>query len=304
MKTPIRSLFLIMKKEREQNKERDQQTKVVIFTDLDGTLLDHETYSFAPAAEALATVKETKTPLIFITSKTFSEIELIQKDMGIWRKQPFIVENGGAVYIPEDYFPFPVQKEVGDRLVRRHDGFDEIVLGVPYERVRNALLETAEKMGIPIRTVGDMDSAGFAKETGLTHEQAARAKSRSYQEGFSIMLSENEQETARNRLQAAIEEKGYAFSVGGRFNQIAGKKGTKVHALHLLSDLYIKQFSHVTTIGLGDAQSDVAFLAHCDRGFFIANPKKIHHVAADNIEMISETGPKGWNTAVLSVLAQ
>jgi predicted mannosyl-3-phosphoglycerate phosphatase (HAD superfamily) len=48
---------------------------IVIFTDLDGTLLDDSSYSFEPAHEALAEVRIRKIPLILCTSKTRAEKE-------------------------------------------------------------------------------------------------------------------------------------------------------------------------------------------------------------------------------------
>jgi predicted mannosyl-3-phosphoglycerate phosphatase (HAD superfamily) len=55
--------------------------KVVIFTDLDGALLDRETYSFEPALPALRFIKEKKIPLIFVSSKTRAEIEGYRKKL-------------------------------------------------------------------------------------------------------------------------------------------------------------------------------------------------------------------------------
>ena len=49
--------------------------KFVIYTDLDGTLLDHVTYTFHPALDALELIEKKKIPLIISTSKTRPEIE-------------------------------------------------------------------------------------------------------------------------------------------------------------------------------------------------------------------------------------
>ncbi|MCH6574886.1 MAG: HAD hydrolase family protein, partial [Bacteroidetes bacterium] len=38
--------------------------KVVIFSDLDGTLLDHDTYSFQAASEAIELIKSKNIPLV------------------------------------------------------------------------------------------------------------------------------------------------------------------------------------------------------------------------------------------------
>src|SRR6266545_4005865 len=96
-----------------------------IFSDLDGTLLNPQTYSFEPAKAALQLVEQQGVPLVFCTSKTRAEVEY-------WRRltenrHPFVVENGGAVYIPRRYFPFAVPG------ARQRDDYHVIEYGRPYE---------------------------------------------------------------------------------------------------------------------------------------------------------------------------
>jgi len=69
-------------------------------------LLDHSTYSFAPAKKALRLLKKYEIPLVVCTSKTRSEIEFWRKEIG--NTDPFISENGGGIFIPIDYFDFDV----------------------------------------------------------------------------------------------------------------------------------------------------------------------------------------------------
>jgi predicted mannosyl-3-phosphoglycerate phosphatase (HAD superfamily) len=66
----------------------------VVFSDMDGTLLEHSTYSFAEAQPALDLLKSRGIPLDVCTSKTRSEVEFWRRLLG--NKHPFIVENGGA----------------------------------------------------------------------------------------------------------------------------------------------------------------------------------------------------------------
>ena len=82
------------------------QPHVIVVSDLDGTLLDHETYSFDAARPALARLRQADVPLVLCTSKTRAEVESIRRSLD--NEHPFIVENGGAVVIPLDYFSFDV----------------------------------------------------------------------------------------------------------------------------------------------------------------------------------------------------
>ena len=75
----------------------------LIFSDLDGTLLDHHDYSFESASAALALISKLEIPLILNSSKTEVEIRAIRKNLN--NNDPFVVENGAVFYIPGGVFP-------------------------------------------------------------------------------------------------------------------------------------------------------------------------------------------------------
>ena len=54
--------------------------KIVIITDLDGSLLHPITYSFKEAVQTLDLIKRLEIPLILSSSKTREEIELYKKE--------------------------------------------------------------------------------------------------------------------------------------------------------------------------------------------------------------------------------
>ena len=98
-------------------KMADHRLKIVVFTDLDGTLLDRTTYSYASAVPALESLRQKKIPIVFCSAKTSAEQEAYRKELGIG--DPFIVENGGAIFIPYGYFPFEFDyhKTIGGNLI-------------------------------------------------------------------------------------------------------------------------------------------------------------------------------------------
>ena len=69
---------------------------LLVFSDLDGTLLDHESYSFAPARAALAALAEIGAGVVLATSKTAAEVAPLRAALGLagW---PAIVENGAGL---------------------------------------------------------------------------------------------------------------------------------------------------------------------------------------------------------------
>ena len=78
-------------------------TNLVVFTDLDGTLLDHYPYSYEPALERLGQLAELDIAVIPTTSKTRAEVALLREELQL--NTPFIVENGAAIYIPTAFLP-------------------------------------------------------------------------------------------------------------------------------------------------------------------------------------------------------
>ena len=77
-------------------------TKTLVFTDMDGTLLDHHTYSFEAAKPALTALEKKDIPVIPTTSKTFAELQPLRESIGL--DGPFIIENGAAIFIPHGFF--------------------------------------------------------------------------------------------------------------------------------------------------------------------------------------------------------
>ncbi|MDO8862561.1 HAD hydrolase family protein [Haliea sp. E1-2-M8] len=75
---------------------------LLVFSDLDGSLLDHRDYSFRAALPGLEALREREIPLIFCSSKTRAEIEPLRARLD--NRDPFIVENGAAVFIPRGSF--------------------------------------------------------------------------------------------------------------------------------------------------------------------------------------------------------
>ena len=107
-------------------KPKRRNGKTIIYTDLDGTFLDEKNYSFLESLTALHVAQERGVPVIFCSSKTRAEIEYIRKATGA--HDPFIVENGGAIYVPERCFPFAIDDSMS------RDGCDVIELGESYLR--------------------------------------------------------------------------------------------------------------------------------------------------------------------------
>ena len=75
------------------------EDKILIFTDLDGTLLDHKTYDYSQISEFINFITS-KALVIPNSSKTYEEVKTLSDSL--YLSSPFIVENGSAIYFPKD----------------------------------------------------------------------------------------------------------------------------------------------------------------------------------------------------------
>jgi mannosyl-3-phosphoglycerate phosphatase len=260
--------------------------KQVLFTDLDGTLLDLFDYSYDAALPALEFLKKRKIPVIFCTAKTLTENEFYHGILGV--EDPFIVDNGGAIFIPKHYFSFPFAcKERNDYYV--------IELGASYEELRAALTTIREESGFTITGFGDMTAEEVAKDTNLSVDAAKRAKNKDYNESFIF----DEPEDKEPILFKKIEEKGFAVTHGGRYYNIHGKNADKGNAVKRLTELFVREYGDVETIGVGDSRNDISMLKAVDQPAVVKNKKGSWlELSLPNLYKAQGEGPEGWAEVV------
>jgi mannosyl-3-phosphoglycerate phosphatase len=266
--------------------------KLVIFTDLDGTLLDRSTYSFEPAQPALDLIRQKDIPLVLSSSKTMAEIEFYRKELE--NGHPFISENGGAVFIPKDYFSFrfPYGRET--------DWFFVLELGIFYPRIVEILDSIKEETGISMKGFSDLTEKEISSLCALDLKKAEWAKKREYDEPFIIEGGEKEIEIVRRK----IEEKGMTYAWGGRFHHLMGEND-KGKAVEILKKLYENQFFSIFTIGIGDSLNDLPMLSVVDHPIFLKGEDRVSPEALSPIQnctIIPGTGPQTWNEAILSMV--
>ena len=165
------------------NSSQASGARLVVFTDLDGTLLDHATYSFAEARPGLFRLKRAGIPLVLCTSKTRAEVEPLRALLG--NDAPFIVENGGAVFIPKNHFPF----ELDANGVEHRDEYLVLPIGAPYEELVASLARASLESGTRVRGFADMTDEEVASATGLSLDEAHRARRREFDEPFTVLDS-------------------------------------------------------------------------------------------------------------------
>lgn len=267
--------------------------KPIIFSDLDGTLLDPVTYDFESARPALDVIRRRDIPLVLVSSKTRREIEHYRSKLE--NPHPFISENGGGVFIPRGYFsfPFPYDREVGP--------YGVVELGTPYPVLLVVFKALKEEILWKITGFSELTDEALCSLTGLSLEEVRWARQREYGEAFLVEGGEE----AVAQVRKKIEEKGMTYVWGGRFHHLLGKND-KGKAVQILKTLYKIEFFSIVTIGIGDSQNDLPMLSAVDQPIFLKReddplftvPSEIR-----NLKVIEGTGPKAWAEALLRVLS-
>lgn len=256
----------------------------IIFTDLDGSLLDHHNYSFDAAKPALAAIKSRGIPLIINSSKTFAEVSALQKLLAI--SDPFICENGAAVYLPRDDGSWQCQ------------GF-----GQSHETIISVIKRLRRQHHFYFTGFADINTQAIAKCTGLSLAQAELASRR----GFSEPLIWQGNQLSQQKFISLLASEGLQAMQGGRFLTISGaqsmNKGLAMQWLckYLKSQTGVREY---LTIALGDSPNDFPMLAMADIAVLIRSgcDHAIQFEQAKAFIRTTKYGPEGWQAAMQLII--
>ncbi len=258
--------------------------KILLFTDLDGTLLEEATYSAHLSRPALKKLQAWDVSIIFCSSKTRAEQLLLQKELGI--KDPFIAENGSAIVIPSGTFSRG-EEDHEDALCNHQI----LVLGLKAEEIRNKLKNVKQQTGITYQSFNDLTNEEVAHLTGLDFESASRAKSREYSETIvthfrPLTLEKFVQECAIVDLKCVA---------GGRYLTVTGQGADKGNAVRNLTELYKSKYSDIVTIGIGDSLNDAPMLKAVDIPYLVKRSNgQFVNVNIENLNYLDAIGPYGF----------
>ncbi|WP_018996217.1 HAD-IIB family hydrolase [Hirschia maritima] len=255
-------------------------TSAIVFTDLDGTLLDHSSYSYEEALPALDALKQLNIPLILASSKTAAELLSLRSELG-FENCPAIVENGAGVLSASSQKASDI-------------GADD------YNRLISIISSAPSSLRCHYNGFNDWTIDQISQITNLSKDQAILASQRQFSEP-GLWTGE---ETAKQDFIYYLTEHGVHTRYGGRFMTLSfgATKGQRVSEI-------TKQFgSQTKTLSLGDAPNDIEMLENTDFGVIINN----HHgndipplagEATNRISRTTKQGPAGWNDAVLNFIS-
>jgi len=257
--------------------------RVIVFTDLDGTLLDHHTYRFDEALELLGCLKAHAIPLIIVTSKTRPEVLRLQRQLGIC--EPFIVENGAGAFLPAG-------SDLGGEATE-DPAWNRFADARFYTAIRTAF--AALQRHFELRGFGDMEVEEVMALTELDRDGAAEAMRRDFTEPF--VAAEG---TDIDALRSLARLEGLDVVEGGRFYHLITLGADKGNALRRIAALY---GDDVRTIALGDGMNDKTMLEAASEAVLIPrHDGSFAPVGIDKVLRARYPGPRGWNQALKELL--
>ncbi len=263
---------------------KDSPAAKIVFTDLDGTLLDSVTYSDEVARPVVARLIDKGIPLIFCSSKTRAEQEVHRRRLGI--ADPFIVENGGAIFIKRGFFPFAY------RYHRVFGDYHVIELGIAYPEIRERLKEISQRHKLAITGFGDMKAEEIARLTGLDVASAKLAQKREYEEPLNLDAKDID------FILPKIAAAGLTWNRGGKFYSVSGGND-KGRATRILTKLFQQKLGRIKTIGIGDSLNDLSMLAAVDHPVLVQKAGNYWEaIDLKNLYRIRGEGPEGWVRAI------
>ncbi len=263
--------------------------RCLVISDMDGTLLNHHDYQVDAALPMLESLNKQGVPVIFNTSKTFAEL----KDwvLQLNNHHPFIVENGSAIYIPDNYFPESFRPELLSQL-DSIDGYQIVLTGIHIQSIK----EFINKLNPNAIDLTECSIQKAIEITGLSESEALAAQTRQF--SVPLMFKDNDEQ---NAFSEQARKAGFGILKGGRFLHILGRcdKGRTLQVLkQLYEQCYQKKYA---VIALGDSPNDLAMLEQSDVAVIVNSPSSHSFTLNHPSKILTlDEAPRGWVEGVES----
>ena len=258
--------------------------KILIFTDLDGSLLHRDTFKFDIIKDYLIKLLFKGIYIIPNTSKTEKEILEFNNELG--SDLPYISENGASI-----------------------KGLNLLNSNLPKElilsREKDNLIKIFQE-SVPIdlqnkcKWVSGMDKKKQSLIFGLKDEKLKIALDRKYTVPFKFEGSKSE----KNELSKIVKKKGIALQEGGRVINLTDKVN-KAKALQVFVRFFKKNNKNVKTIAVGDNYNDLDMLKVSDYPCLVFNDKfTLDQIPINDLITTNKSSPEGWVDVIKMALVQ
>ena len=257
---------------------------VVIFTDLDGSLLHRDTFQFDTIKDYIKSLVSKGVIIIPNSSKTEKEIEKFNEELGI--NLPYISENGSSIHglnLITSNFP--------DKLVLSRD--KEELLKIYENKVPEKLKEKCFQ-------ISKMSKKEKENILGQKDEKLKDALNRKYTLPFLFKGDKNE----KYRLIKILNSNSLTLQEGGRVYNLCDNIN-KVKSMNRVIKILKKTEDKIKTIAVGDNFNDLEMLRNCDIPCLVFNDQfKLDQININNLIFSNKPSPEGWADVIKMALAK
>ena len=232
-----------------------ENSSIWVVTDVDGTLMDHA-YDLSPAKDAIINLQRLSIPVILCTSKTASEVQTIRSELNL--SDPYIVENGGAIY--------------GESLKKTNG---KIILGERYEVLEDILRCISKEINYDLTPLNNLSNYEATELTGLKGNSLELMRDRHWSMPFL-----NPPSSFEEKINICSKRFNVEVFKGNRMSHLLSVNSNKGKAINAL-----KKYSNnpnLKIIGLGDSPNDLPLLTNSD--FKIVIPS----INGPNLELLEK----------------
>ncbi len=267
----------------------------ILFADMDGTVLDKESYEPGPALDALEQCRTAGVPVLLNSSKTRAEMEFFYQRLPLLPGSPFISENGGGVFLPKDHWEKPDGAEEGG-------DFWKVTLGTGHELLLPVLRRAVDRLKLEVDLFSDLTPEEISARTGLPLEQAGLAREREFDEPFWVR---EVSASGLKALQDEVRNEGLRLTRGGRCHHVHGASDKGEAVRYVLELCRERTPSPVRSAGVGDAANDLPLLKAVDKAYLVRRADGTHDPDIPEglgIRLLPGVGPHGFRQVVDDLL--
>ena len=260
------------------------KNKILIFTDLDGSILHRDTFKFDQIKDYIIKLINSGIHIIPNSSKTESEIIEFNQDLG--ENLAYISENGSVI----------------NNLDLLNSNFpNKIILS----REKEELVEifknkVSENLQSKCKFISNLNKKDQINIFGLSETKLKKALDRKYTEPFLFEGSKNE----KKDLSKMLKKNALSIQEGGRVINLCDNVN-KVKSMNRVLKIYRKIERDIKVIAVGDNYNDLEMLKNSDLPCLVFNDQfKEDQINIDNLIISNKPSPEGWADVIKMALAK
>ena len=255
---------------------------VLLFTDLDGTLLNKKTFEFKAALDLIKNCISKGINIIPNSSKTDLELDEICENLKI--PKVYISENGSCI-CGLNFFSKKLNKKVflsrSKQII-----FKSFTDNIDFKLQKKCLILENETLKIQLKTLG------------LPKNKLFKAMNRKFSMPF-IFLGNKEEEIA---LKKNVKEYGLSIQFGGRVLSLGDKVSKGNAMMKFMSILSNETNKNYISICVGDNENDFDMLDKCDYPCLVKNGPLKNIKFKNQCVFSKKEAPDGWVEVVKKTL--